>query len=457
MIRSALSLILLALLVPSPEASAQGNCSTQLLVSGYRSNNVKIYNGCSGEFIRNLDDGNRLRGPQAIRLGPDGLLYVVSELNNRVVRYNGQNLEFVDIFVQDDPATQDDELRGLRSPTAVDFTADGDVIVGGFASNSINRFDGETGEFAGFFISPNGGGLNGLDAGMSFAPDGTLYVPGFDGNHILQFTATGGLLGVLDDSISNPRMILYDTANSRMLVTAWGTGTIEAYSLPGGQAQGIVSGAQFRPSGLAMDLDGTLLVASDTNDDVLRVNPNNGNLIETVVESGAGGLSGATYIYVHEASDDPPPAAEAELTGLYWISGLGQVDGNSIMVSDAVETGGPVFGEGYDPDALSFRRWGSLQIDMLGCRSGELGWDSRGPDSARFGTGGYAVQPIAAGFGVMDCEGIGFPNIENLAWVSGGWFGGASRNGEGLMIDVIDDENAFVTWFTYGQPVETAQ
>ena len=301
-------------------------------------------------------------------------------------------------------------------------------------------------------MSPNGGGLNGLDAGMSFAPDGTLLAPGFDGNHIIQFDSNGGLIGTFADGIQNPRMIVYD--NDRILVTAWGTGAIAAYGF-GGQSQGFLSDVPFRPSGLAFDLDGTLLVASDSDDNVLRINPNNGNLIETVIESGSGGLSGATYVYVLEVADMVEP--EVELSGLYWVSGLGTVMGNSIIVNDAVETAGPVFGADFDTTALSFRRWGSLQVDMDGCRSGHLFWDSTGNDSADFGAGDYPVEPIAAGFGVSECEDLGFDNIINLAWVSGGWFGGATRSGEGLMIDVIDEERAFVTWFTYGRNIAVAQ
>ena len=88
-----------------PGAQAQDNCSTLLMVSGYRSNNVKIYDGCTYEYLRDLDDGNRIRGAQAVRMGPDGLLYVVSEINNRILRYDAQTLEFVDIFIRDDPNT----------------------------------------------------------------------------------------------------------------------------------------------------------------------------------------------------------------------------------------------------------------------------------------------------------------------------------------------------------------
>jgi hypothetical protein len=36
-----------------------------------------------------------------------------------------------------------------------------------------------------------------------------------------------------------------------------------------------------------------------------------------------------------------------------------------------------------------------------------------------------------------------------LLWTIGTWFGGASRDGEGLMIDRTGDGRPFVAWFTH--------
>ena len=45
---------------------------------------VHVYDACSGAYIQDLDSRARLNGAQAIRIGPDGLVYVVSEQTQSV-------------------------------------------------------------------------------------------------------------------------------------------------------------------------------------------------------------------------------------------------------------------------------------------------------------------------------------------------------------------------------------
>ncbi len=49
-------------------------------------------------FLRQLDSGTRIRGAQAVKLGPDGLIYVTSEMSQQILRYRNDTLEFVDVF-----------------------------------------------------------------------------------------------------------------------------------------------------------------------------------------------------------------------------------------------------------------------------------------------------------------------------------------------------------------------
>ena len=68
----------LLLLTANAAVQAQGSCASHLLVSGYFSNSVAIFDACSGEFLRQLDDQGRIRGPQAVRLSPDGKNHTVA-------------------------------------------------------------------------------------------------------------------------------------------------------------------------------------------------------------------------------------------------------------------------------------------------------------------------------------------------------------------------------------------
>ena len=75
------------------------------MVSGWTSGDGYIYDACTGDYLTNLDQTGDLVGPMAVVRGPDQNLYVASELNDRVIRYDGRTGAMIDFFVWDDPAT----------------------------------------------------------------------------------------------------------------------------------------------------------------------------------------------------------------------------------------------------------------------------------------------------------------------------------------------------------------
>ncbi|MBK7469933.1 MAG: hypothetical protein IPI73_04085 [Betaproteobacteria bacterium] len=113
--------ILTWLLSLAAPAAAQTTCAHHLLVSGYFST-VHVYDACTGAYLRDLDSGTRLAGAQAIRLGPDGLIYVVSEQTNKIHRYRADTLAYVDLFVATPP----------MAPLSLAFDAAGIAYVAGF-------------------------------------------------------------------------------------------------------------------------------------------------------------------------------------------------------------------------------------------------------------------------------------------------------------------------------------
>src|SRR5262245_14873275 len=88
-------LCLIAVLA-SLSAAAQ-TCGSRLFVSGYRST-VHVYDACTGAYLQDLDSRTRLRGAMAVRLGPDGLLYVVAEESGAIHKYRNDTLEYVGQF-----------------------------------------------------------------------------------------------------------------------------------------------------------------------------------------------------------------------------------------------------------------------------------------------------------------------------------------------------------------------
>ena len=110
---------------------------------------------------------------------------------------------------------------------------------------------------------------------------------------------------------------------------------------------------------------------------------------------------------------------------------------------------GTVFGSAFDQAAVQRRRWGRLQVEFSECNRGQLSWDSTGENSARFGRGGYTLQRLLPNAGSTRCATQGVSNQLDPAWMAGIWYGGESRSGEGLFIDVSNEGVASVAFFTH--------
>ena len=91
-----------------------------LHVSGYSSDAVHRYDALSGAFLDTLDAAAGMNGPLGVTRGPDGRLYVASELTDSVLRFEAGSGAFVDVFV---PAGR----GGLSEPAAVVFGPDRNI------------------------------------------------------------------------------------------------------------------------------------------------------------------------------------------------------------------------------------------------------------------------------------------------------------------------------------------
>jgi outer membrane protein assembly factor BamB len=150
-----------------------------LLVTSLGTDQVMRFKGTTGEFLGVFASGNGLDAPNGLAYGPDGHLYVASRDNGRVLRFNGTTGAFIDTFV-----------NGLVSPDGMTFTQGGDLLVAvGAGSGSVLRFDGTTGAAEGAFTS--GGSLT-SPVGVSFGPDGNLYVSNYLPSNVQRFDGTTG-------------------------------------------------------------------------------------------------------------------------------------------------------------------------------------------------------------------------------------------------------------------------
>jgi glucose/arabinose dehydrogenase len=75
---------------------------------------------------------------------------------------------------------------GLQSTAGITFGPDGNLYVSSAVQNSIVEYDGTTGNFLRVFVPAGAGGLN-WAGGIKFGSDGDLYVCSRDSNQILKY------------------------------------------------------------------------------------------------------------------------------------------------------------------------------------------------------------------------------------------------------------------------------
>ena len=237
-------------------------------------------------------------GAQTIVRGPDRLLYVCAEKQDRVVRFDPDSSQAPTTFVGDDPLTLEDENASLDGPTAAIFGPEGDLFVASFETDEILRFDGRTGVYEGVFVAAHSGGLNGPDAGTKFGADGMLYVPSFWNDRILRYDSQGNFVDEFvsfrEGGLRQPRDLVQHDGD--WYVASSFNNRVLRYDSQG-TFLGIFTTLN-QPYSLAFHpLDGNLYVVSLQNNAVRKFDGKSGAFLQALVPGGSGGVDGAVYLF----------------------------------------------------------------------------------------------------------------------------------------------------------------
>ena len=263
-----------------------------VLVSSRFSNSVLRYEAGSGDFV-GVFASEAVLNPNGIAIGPDGSLYVGMGDLKRVGRYDGVTGDYLGDFVFDDPDTPEDETGGMERVRGILFGPDGDLYVSSAETDSVIRFDGETGELIGTFAAS--ADLDG-PIGLAFGPDGNLYVASALTGRVLRFDgATGEELGSLVFGMPNPTGVIVGE-DDLIYVASAVSDHVRKYTVEGEFVGLAASGHGLDvPIGIAFGPDGLLYVASFGTDSVLRFDGATGAFAGEFVGSGEGGLDGTHF------------------------------------------------------------------------------------------------------------------------------------------------------------------
>ncbi|MEM7161723.1 MAG: hypothetical protein AAF487_04710 [Bacteroidota bacterium] len=154
-----------------------------VLISNLSSGRITKYNSSSGIYIEDfaLVQG----GPTRMKIGEDGLLYVIQWSNsiNKVLRFQLDGT-YVDEFTS----------SGVAQSIGIDWDSQGNVYVSSFQGASIRKFDSE-GNDQGLFISSNLSGPTNIEI-----KEDTMYVLDWNAGKLVRFNMTDG--SFIDDFIS---------------------------------------------------------------------------------------------------------------------------------------------------------------------------------------------------------------------------------------------------------------
>ncbi len=268
--------------------SAGANAS-ELLVTSFFSNTIVRYDTISGTTIGSYTGGT-VSGALGLNVGPDGLLYVCSEGNNSIQRFNMSTHAYVDTFISG---------SNLNSPTGITFDASHNVLVGNFNSSTVTKYS-SSGTFLNTLVTAGSGGIDGPDVGITLGPDGKLYVPSFNSGAVIRYNAsTGAFLDTFipaggAGAMSQPRTILF--RDSKVWVTSDNGNKVLRYGLDGTFIDTFVTaglGGLSGASGMAFGDDGMLYVSSWRNNRILKYSLTDGSFAGTAISTG---LNGPTAI-----------------------------------------------------------------------------------------------------------------------------------------------------------------
>ena len=277
-------------------------------ISGQFSNNVVHYSK-QGKLIEILDPTNvaGVSSPQGVNIGPDGLLYVASFDNDRIVRYDITTARFKDDFV---PV----QLNGIphMGPIEPRFEGDNNLVVSTFDGGRILKYQGPaaSGNPIGaaapvgqpapgtllrlFDLPPAPTGAATTTAAVSYASGDSLDACLSDGS-CSSTTASGTLSAVLTAGMPPPPKRFYVDAINPTTLTGevqefLQDGSFVARIVPNGAAGLVLTG------GISIGPDGNLYIANirvdanfqDIGSEILRFDPVSGQFLGRLVPAGAG-------------------------------------------------------------------------------------------------------------------------------------------------------------------------
>lgn len=224
--------------------------SNEVLVSNLGSGCIAKYEANTGAYIS--DFACLISGPTRIKIGPDGLLYVLQWNGNGKVRQydlDGTDLgEFSSV--------------GVPQSIGMDWDSDNNLYVSSYNGDLVRKFD-SSGNDLGIFIETNLVG----PTNIWFDDEGDLLVSDYDGGAIKRFDSDGNFQENFIDGLSKSEGVAY-LSNGNILIGNGGTSAVKMYENDGTYLEDFITtgaGSLLTPNAVVLrELEQTSVDEQDT-------------------------------------------------------------------------------------------------------------------------------------------------------------------------------------------------
>lgn len=190
-----------------------------MLVSNLTTNRINRHDIETGEFIDQF--ASVPGGPTRMKVGPDGLIYVLQWRNSGPVLR----------FERDGTSLGAFTSTGIAQSLGLAWDAQGRLYVASFNGASVHRFS-ENGSDLGLFVDSN---LT-APSNIWFGEDGDLFVNDFQGGLIRRFSSDGAFKGNFASGLSQPEGMA-ELPDGSLLIGNGGTSSVRRFD-ESGMSQG---------------------------------------------------------------------------------------------------------------------------------------------------------------------------------------------------------------------------
>ena len=210
-----------------------------------------------------------------LRLTAADVVYVSSFDNDSIVKFDADTGASLGVFISSGSG-------GLNGPTGLTFGPDGDLYVSSFTFNfSVLKYDGETGQFLREFVASGSGGLlTPMDLG--FGPDGNLYVVSSYAGGVFRYNGTtGAFIDQFTTDPSGAEAIRW--RGSSMFISGHNDDEVLRFRAQNGAPMGPMNEGGFLDWATGFDFgpDGNIYIASFFDDSVVKFNRRTGQSMGT--------------------------------------------------------------------------------------------------------------------------------------------------------------------------------